>query len=103
MTGWTGWMTTPNSCNNKEAAVTPERRASARMRVGGDYHFVFVAGDGRECSFRGTFLEVEPPTRTVETWLFRRVARRGGRRDANYDNVEDLLRSLLDPEETVSG
>jgi uncharacterized protein YndB with AHSA1/START domain len=70
MTGWTGWMTTPNSCNNKEAAVTPERRASARMRVGGDYHFVFVAGDGRECSFRGTFLEVEPPTRTVETWLF---------------------------------
>jgi uncharacterized protein YndB with AHSA1/START domain len=22
------------------------------------------------CSFRGTYLEVEPPTRTVETWLF---------------------------------
>jgi uncharacterized protein YndB with AHSA1/START domain len=23
-----------------------------------------------ECSFRGTYLEVEPSTRTVETWLF---------------------------------
>ena len=26
--------------------------------------------DGAECSFRGTYLEVEPPTRTVETWVF---------------------------------
>ena len=40
------------------------------LRVGGNYHFVFVTDDGTECSFRGTFLEVEPPTRTVETWLF---------------------------------
>ena len=38
---------------------------SIDLRVGGDYHFVFVAGDGTECSFRGTFLEVEPPARTV--------------------------------------
>jgi uncharacterized protein YndB with AHSA1/START domain len=43
---------------------------SIDLRVGGDYHFVFVAGDGTECSFRGTFLEVEPPTRTVQTWQF---------------------------------
>jgi len=43
---------------------------SIDLRVGGDYHIVFVTGDGRECSFRGTYLEVEPPTRTVETWLF---------------------------------
>ncbi|HEX3823109.1 MAG TPA: SRPBCC domain-containing protein [Mycobacteriales bacterium] len=40
------------------------------LRVGGDYHFVFVTADGDECSFRGTFLEVEPPTRSVQTWLF---------------------------------
>jgi uncharacterized protein YndB with AHSA1/START domain len=40
------------------------------LRVGGDYHFVFVTDGGTECSFRGTYLEVEPPTRTVETWLF---------------------------------
>jgi uncharacterized protein YndB with AHSA1/START domain len=175
-------MTTSNSCNNKEAAVTPKRRASAHiefpndleivltrefdapiqlvfdvltkpehvrktiapygeevkicsidLRVGGDYHFVFVTDDGRECSFRGTFLEVEPPTRTVETWMFdgwpgveavetvelheaggvtkltHTLAFRdqAGRNhmtktdglEANYDNVEDLLRSLLDPEE----
>ena len=40
------------------------------LRVGGSYHIVFVTPDGTECSFRGTFLEVEPPTRTVATWLF---------------------------------
>jgi uncharacterized protein YndB with AHSA1/START domain len=43
---------------------------SIDLRVGGDYHFVFVSEDGRDMSFRGTFLEVEPPTRTVETWLY---------------------------------
>lgn len=43
---------------------------SVDLRVGGDYHFVFVTDEGIECSFRGTFLELEPPTRTVETWLF---------------------------------
>jgi uncharacterized protein YndB with AHSA1/START domain len=40
------------------------------LRVGGDYHMVFVTEDGTECSFRGTFLQVEPPTRTVQTWRF---------------------------------
>jgi uncharacterized protein YndB with AHSA1/START domain len=30
----------------------------------------FVTEDGAECSFRGTYLEVEPPIRTVATWLF---------------------------------
>jgi uncharacterized protein YndB with AHSA1/START domain len=43
---------------------------SIDLRVGGDYHFVMVTNDGTECSFRGTYLEVEPPTRTVETWAF---------------------------------
>jgi uncharacterized protein YndB with AHSA1/START domain len=43
---------------------------SIDLRVGGDYHIVFVTKDGTECAFRGTYLEVEPPTRTVETWLF---------------------------------
>jgi uncharacterized protein YndB with AHSA1/START domain len=43
---------------------------SIDLRVGGDYHMVFVAEDGTECSFRGTYLEIEPPTRTVQTWLF---------------------------------
>jgi uncharacterized protein YndB with AHSA1/START domain len=104
---------------------------SIDLRVGGDYHFVFVTDDGREMSFRGTFLEVESPTRTVETWLydgwpgveavetvelreadgmtklthtlaFRDKAGRDHMTgydglQANYDNVEDLLRSLLDP------
>ena len=43
---------------------------SIDLRVGGEYHFVFVTEDGTECSFRGTYLEIERPTRTVETWLF---------------------------------
>jgi uncharacterized protein YndB with AHSA1/START domain len=43
---------------------------SLDLRAGGDYHIVMVTPDGVECSFRGTYLEVEPPTRTVQTWHF---------------------------------
>jgi uncharacterized protein YndB with AHSA1/START domain len=43
---------------------------SIDLRVGGSYHQVFVTEDRTECSFRGTYLEVEPPNRTVATWLF---------------------------------
>jgi len=43
---------------------------SIDLRVGGDYHYVFVTEDGYECSFRGTFLEVDPPIRSVQTWHF---------------------------------
>jgi uncharacterized protein YndB with AHSA1/START domain len=103
---------------------------SIDLRVGGNYHFVFVTNDGAECSFRGTYSEVEPPTRTVATWLFegwpdaeadetmdlreahgvttltwtlafRDKIGRGHMTkydgiEANLDNVEDLLASLLD-------
>jgi len=40
------------------------------LRVGGSYHIVFLTEDGKECSFRGTYSEVDPPTHTVATWLF---------------------------------
>ena len=50
-----------------ECVVT---ECSIDLRVGGDYHIVFVTGDGSECSFRGTYLEIEAPTRTVATWRF---------------------------------
>jgi uncharacterized protein YndB with AHSA1/START domain len=43
---------------------------SIDLRVGGKYHIVSVTEAGRECSFRGTYSEVEPPTRIVATWLF---------------------------------
>jgi uncharacterized protein YndB with AHSA1/START domain len=43
---------------------------SIDLRVGGSYHIVFVTEDGAECSFRGTYLEIEAPIRTVATWLF---------------------------------
>ena len=43
---------------------------SIDLRVGGNYHMVSVTPDGKECSFRGTYLEIEPPTRIVQTWLF---------------------------------
>ncbi len=107
---------------------------SIDLRVGGNYHFAFANDDGTECSFRGTYLEVEPPTRTVQTWrfdgwpdaeavesmelheadgmtkltsrlAFRDKAGRGHMTkydglEANFDNVEDLLRSLLAPKAT---
>jgi len=40
------------------------------LRVGGEYHIVFVTPDGKECSFRGTYLELERPSRIVDTWWF---------------------------------
>ena len=46
------------------------KECSIDLRVGGNYRFVFVTDDGTEMVFRGTYLEVEPPTRIVETWLF---------------------------------
>ena len=52
----------PRGCEMKECSID--------LRVGGSYHQVFVTDAGTECSFRGTYLEIEPPTRTVETWVF---------------------------------
>jgi uncharacterized protein YndB with AHSA1/START domain len=43
---------------------------SIDLRVGGAYHLVSVTSDGTECSFRGTYLEIERPTRIVDTWRF---------------------------------
>src|SRR5271154_7108269 len=40
------------------------------LRLGGPYHYVFVTNEGTECSFRGSFVEIEPPYRIVDTWLF---------------------------------
>jgi uncharacterized protein YndB with AHSA1/START domain len=114
-------------------------KCSIDLRVGGNYHQVFVTADGTECSFRGTYLEIEPPTRTVETWVFegrphldavetmelheadgvtklttRLKFRDQASRDEDiqggfdgvedsFDQMEDLLSSLLDPRGTVAG
>jgi uncharacterized protein YndB with AHSA1/START domain len=110
---------------------------SIDLRVGGNYHIVFVTEDGTECSFRGTYLEIERPTRIVDTWLFEgwpdaeavetvdlhetdgvtkvkmnlafrdqagrdHMTRTDGQEDS-WDKMEDYLRSLLDPNGTVSG
>ena len=119
-------------------ATPPDRmtECSIDLRVGGEYRSSFVTGDGRVFSFRGTYLEVEPPVRTVETWLFnfwpdaeavetmeldeadavttlrwglafRDKAGRDhmtgfdGHQDS-LDEMEDILRSLLDPDDTGS-
>jgi uncharacterized protein YndB with AHSA1/START domain len=56
----------------KWGATPPDEmtECSIDLRVGGNYHYAFVTPDGTKCSFHGTYLEVEPPIRTVETWLF---------------------------------
>lgn len=64
-------LTKPEHVRNWFAPFECEvTHCSIDLRVGGDHHIVFVTGDGAECSFRGTYSEVEPPTRTVSTWLF---------------------------------
>jgi len=64
-------LTKPEHVRNWFAPFTDVvTECSIDLRVGGDYYIVFVTEDGAECSFRGTYLEVEPPTRTVETWVF---------------------------------
>ncbi|HEY7017886.1 MAG TPA: SRPBCC domain-containing protein [Gaiellaceae bacterium] len=64
-------LTEPEHVRHWFAPFTDEvTECSIDLRVGGRYHIVFVTEDGTECSFRGTYLEVEPPTRTVATWLF---------------------------------
>jgi uncharacterized protein YndB with AHSA1/START domain len=121
----------PRGCEMKECSID--------LRVGGKYLQVFVTEDGTECSFRGTYLEIEPPTRTVETWVFdgrphldavetvelheahgvttmrlTLTFRDKASRDediqfgfdgvqTSFDQVEDLLWSLLDPQGTGSG
>jgi uncharacterized protein YndB with AHSA1/START domain len=57
---------------------------SIDLRVGGDYHMVFVTPEGKECSFRGTYLAIEPPARIVATWLF------GGWPDAEAVETDTL-------------
>jgi uncharacterized protein YndB with AHSA1/START domain len=64
-------LTKPEHVRNWFAPFTCEvTECSIDLRVGGSYHIVFVTDDGTECSFRGTYSEIEPPTRTVATWLF---------------------------------
>ena len=57
---------------SKWGATPPDqmKECSIDLRVGGNYHSRFVTEDGTEMSFHGTYLEVEPPIRTVETWHF---------------------------------
>jgi len=110
-------------------------KCSFDARIGGGYHYVFVTNDGREMSFHGSFLDVQPPTRIVDTWKYdgwpdaeavetidlretNGVTRitwklafsdRAGRDhmtkfdgiEANFDNIEDYLRTLLVQEGSV--
>jgi uncharacterized protein YndB with AHSA1/START domain len=40
-------------------------------RVGGEYRFTFLnPDDGSDMTFHGEFLEVDPPTHIVDTWLY---------------------------------
>jgi uncharacterized protein YndB with AHSA1/START domain len=64
-------LTTPEHVT-RWGATGPDRmiECTIDLRVGGAYHSTFVTADGTEMSFGGTYLEIEPPTRTVQTWRF---------------------------------
>jgi uncharacterized protein YndB with AHSA1/START domain len=57
---------------SKWGATPPDQmlECSIDLRVGGNYRSSFLAEDGTVCTIRGTYLEVEPPIRTRQTWLF---------------------------------
>ena len=113
-------------------ATPPDQmlECSIDLRVGGTYRSSFLTGDGQVFTIRGTYLEVEPPIRTVKTWLFDgwpdaeavetmqlhetdgvttltmrlafrdkagrdHMTRFDGQQDS-FDEMEDILRSLLD-------
>lgn len=40
------------------------------LRVGGEYRYEGIIAGAARCSFYGTYLEIERPVRTVETWVF---------------------------------
>ena len=46
------------------------KECSIDLRVGGNYRFATVMADGTDMAFYGTFLEIDPPTRFVDTWRF---------------------------------
>jgi uncharacterized protein YndB with AHSA1/START domain len=56
-------------CRWFSADGTPLHICENDLQVGGSYHFAWYVDDA-ECSFRGTYLEIEPPTRIVATWVF---------------------------------
>ena len=71
--------TKPEHVRNTIAPFGEEvTECSIDLRVGGNYHFVFVPDGGPECSFRGTFLGSAGPDRPDVA--VRRLARCGGRR-----------------------
>lgn len=53
-------------------ATPPDQmtECSIDLRVGGEYRSSFVTEDGTVLTFSGTYLEVEPPVRTMQTWHF---------------------------------
>jgi uncharacterized protein YndB with AHSA1/START domain len=53
------------------------------LRVGGAYRFVHRAPDGAEFAFSGTFRELDPPRRIVQTWTYE-----GMPEDETLDTVE---------------
>ncbi len=105
-------------------------------RVGGEYRYTFVTPEGQAMTFHGEFLEVQPPTHIVDTWMYdgwpdvkavetvdlseadgvtmvqwrMTYSDKAGRDhmtkydgiEANFDNVEDYLRSLLEQQESVT-
>ena len=126
-------LTKPEHVRRWGASLPDEMtECSIDLRVGGAYRSSLVTEDGTVCSFFGTYLEIEPPVRTVATWHFAgwpdveavetmeleeadgvttlrwrlafadqagrdHMTTFGGRQDS-LDGIEEILRSLTDPQ-----
>jgi uncharacterized protein YndB with AHSA1/START domain len=67
--------------------VTTLKVCEIDLRVGGEYCFegLIMDGDDTTCTFRGRYLEIERPLRTVATWVFE------GRPEAEAVETMELL------------
>jgi uncharacterized protein YndB with AHSA1/START domain len=52
------------------ADAVPLHICEIDLRVGGSYHYAWISPAGIECSFRGSFVEIERPSLIVATWLY---------------------------------
>ncbi len=62
------------------------------VRPGGDWRFVFREADGSETAFRGTYRDVTPPERIVQTWEWEGMPGHVSVETATFEDLGDRTR-----------